>query len=190
MKFIIEIAGKLHERFIDSIKMPLTRYGFKCLFFGVCFLFLGSFVTHPYYVTVTELEYRPAQKELQIACKIFTDDLEDALKAETKKLVRFADEAQSKNLQELIQKYLQQHLKMEIDGKPVTCEMIGYEKEQEAIWSYLTVKNVNVFKSATVYNDMLYRLRDGQINIIHFKVNGITQSYRLNAPVTKHLFNW
>jgi hypothetical protein len=206
MKFNMPKQGKLHERQATDLnlwmndvrcvgnkrrrqlwyKLPLPLY----LLPLACFFVFGSFMLHPFYMSVTEIEYRPAQKELQIACKIFTDDLEDALKAETKRQVSFADEKQTKNNKELIQNYLQQHLKIEVDGKALAYEMIGFEKEQEAVWSYLEIKNVNAFKTATVYNDALYHLREGQINIIHFKVKGVTQSYRLNAPAKWHRFQW
>jgi SpoU rRNA methylase family enzyme len=205
MKFNVQIGGKLHERHgrkpvagsckslvisWESLVGEIKKRKFLGLLLGACFLFLGSFTKHPFYMSVTEIEYRPAQKELQIACKIFMDDLEDALKAETKKAIKLGDDKLKAAHQQLINQYLQQHLKLVIDGKPVAYEMIGFEKEQEAVWNYLVVKNVAPFKTATVQNDVLYQLRDGQINIIHFKVNGNTQSYRLNAPTVQHSFQW
>jgi SpoU rRNA methylase family enzyme len=193
MKFNVRKEGKLHERQVKSCKLQVVSYWFKrqaIVLLVPCSLFLAAFSTHPFYMSVTEIEYRPQQKELQIACKIFIDDLEDALKAETKKAITLSDEKQKADHQALIYKYLQQHFKLTVDGKPVTYEMLGFEKEQEAVWNYLVVKNVSPFKTATVYNDVLYQLRDGQINIIHFKANNHTQSYRLNAPTTQHHFQW
>lgn len=182
------MAGKLHER--QQRDLPVTGFLFSILIVGFCFLVLGSFTVHPYYVSVTELEYRPAQKELQIACKIFTDDLEDALKAETKRKITISDSKEKTGNQQLIFNYLQAHLKIMVDGKPVVYEMLGYELEKEAAWSYLLIKNVAPFKAVTVYNDVLYALRDGQINIVHVKKNGETKSFRINAPETTHTFSW
>lgn len=190
MKFIIEKGGKLHERLKNSQPVAGRCKSLVILMLGICFLVLASFVTHPYYVSVTELEYRPAQKEIQIACKIFTDDLEDALKAETKKQISISDDKDKAAKQQLIFKYLQSHLKILVDGKAVAYEMIGYELEQEAAWNYLVIKNVAPFKKVTVSNDVLYSLRDGQINILHFKNNGERKSFRLNAPETNYTFNW
>jgi hypothetical protein len=153
-------------------------------------LWLTAFTTHPYYMSVTDIEYRSAQKEIQIACKIFTDDLEDALKAETKKPVSLTDGKDKAAKQELLRSYLQTHLKLLIDGKPVAYELIGFENEQEATWNYLLIKNVSGFKAVTVYNDLLFQLRTGQINIIHFKHKGETKSYRLTAPEAQHTFSW
>ena len=190
MKLNRRIQRQLHKGHLNGNYLQATRYGLRILLLVCCFLFLGSFFTHPYYMSVTEIDYKPQQKELQIACKIFMDDLEDALKAETQKSITLTDEKQKANHQQLIYKYLQQHLKLMVDGKPVSYEMLGFEKEQEAIWNYLVVKNISPFKTVTVYNDVLFQLRDGQINIIHFKVNSNRQSYRLNAPTLQHLFKW
>ena len=193
MKFNVRKGGKLHERQTKSCELRVASYWLKSpaiVLLVSCSLFLAGFSTHPFYMSVTEIEYRPQQKELQIACKIFMDDLEDALKAETKKPITLSDEKQKANHQVLIYKYLQQHFKLMVDGKPVAYEMLGFEKEQEAVWNYLVVKNVAPFKTAMVFNDVLYQLRDGQINIVHFKAHNNTQSYRLNAPAVQHQFQW
>jgi hypothetical protein len=190
MKFNMRFGAKLHERQRGGKLVADSHKSLVLLVLGICFLVLGSFSKHPYYVSVTELEYRPAQKEIQIACKIFTDDLEDALKAETKKQISISDDKDKAAKQQLIFKYLQAHLKIMVDGKAVAYEMIGYELEQEAAWNYLLVKNVAPFKKVTVTNDVLYSLRDGQVNILHFKNNGERKSYRLNAPETNYTFSW
>ncbi|HEX4958982.1 MAG TPA: DUF6702 family protein [Lacibacter sp.] len=193
MKFNVRIDRKLHERQTKCSWLKVANYRFMrpvIVLLVTCSLFLAAFTTHPFYMSVTEIEYRPQQKELQIACKIFIDDLEDALKAETKRTITLSDEKQKVNHQALIYKYLQQHLKLTVDGRPAAYEMLGFEKEQEAVWNYLVVKNVAPFKTATVLNDVLYQLREGQINIIHFKANNHTQSYRLNAPAVQHQFQW
>lgn len=188
MKFNVQKLGKLHERLMNRCRLPWA--GQRWVLLGVCILVLSSFLVHPYYVSVTEIEYRPQQKELQIACKIFTDDLEDAMKAEYKKQVVLTDEKDKNAKQAMVHAYLQKHLKITVDGKTVSYEMLGYEQEQEATWNYLLVKNVTSLKSVTVYNDVLYYLRSGQINIIHVKNKGETKSFRLNAPETSTTFSW
>ncbi len=57
-------------------------------------LWLTAFSLHPYYMSVTEIEYKPAEKEVQVACKIFTDDLEEALKKEFAKKIDIVNPAQ------------------------------------------------------------------------------------------------
>lgn len=199
MKFNMQIGGKLHERQgIQPVAGEWKQLGMstktkiicRMLVLSAISLWLTAFAVHPYYMSVTDIEYRPAQKEIQIACKIFTDDLEDALKAETKKPVSLTDGKDKAAKQELLRSYLQTHFKLMVDGKPVAYDLIGFENEQEATWNYLLVKNVSGFKAVTVYNDLLFQLRTGQINIIHFKHKGETKSYRLTAPEAQHTFSW
>lgn len=206
MKFNVRIERKLHER---QGMQPVAGHNeslagkkrqwvmnkkinpfYSILVLLVISIWLTAFTVHPYYMSVTDIEYRPAQKEIQIACKIFTDDLEDALKSETKKPVTLTDGKDKAAKLELLRSYLQAHLKLMVDGKPVAYELIGFENEQEATWNYLLIKNVSAFKAVTVYNDLLFQLRTGQINIIHFKHKGETKSYRLTAPEAQHTFSW
>lgn len=151
---------------------------------------LSAFSLHPYYMSVTEIEYKPAEKELQIACKIFTDDLEDALKKEFAKKVDIVNPAQKKENEQLLQRYLQKHLKLQLDNKAVALEFFGFEEEGEAIWIYMLAKNTAAFKSAVVFNDVLYSYRNEQLNIIHFKNKGERKSFRLNYPDNQVTFNW
>ncbi|TWI78298.1 hypothetical protein IQ13_3980 [Lacibacter cauensis] len=153
-------------------------------------LWLTAFSLHPYYMSVTELEYKPAEKEVQVACKIFTDDLEEALKREFNKKVDIVNAAQKKENEQLLQRYLQKHLKLQLDNKAVALDFFGFEEEGEAIWIYLLAKNTAAFKSATVFNDVLYSYREDQLNIIHFKNKGERKSYRLNYPNNQVSFSW
>lgn len=153
-------------------------------------LWLTAFSLHPYYMSVTEIEYKPAEKEVQVACKIFTDDLEDALKKEFARKVDVVNPAQKKENEQLLQRYLQKHLKLQLDNKAVALEFFGFEEEGEAVWIYLLAKNTAAFKSALVFNDVLYSYRNEQINIIHFKNKGERKSYRLNYPDNQVTFNW
>ena len=172
---------------VDSRPLSFVRRVFLVATIG---FLLSAFALHPYYMSVTEIEYKPAEKELQIACKIFTDDLEEALKKEFAKKVDVVNPVQKKENEQLLQRYVQKHLKLQLDHKAVALELLGFEEEGEAIWIYLLVKNMAAFKSAVVFNDLLYNYRNEQINIIHFKNIGERKSYRLNYPDNQVTFNW
>lgn len=190
MKFNTEKAGKLHERRLHGCRLPAAVNRLRGLLLGICFLTAGSFVTHPYYMSVTELEYKSKEKEIQIACKIFTDDFEDALKqiyGQKIDLNNTGDAAKSKTI---VADYLAKHLTLFINNRPLKLEFLGYEQEGETTWSYLAVKNVLPFKKVTVKNDVLYQYRKDQINIIHFTNNGNRKSYRISFPESNHEFIW
>lgn len=153
-------------------------------------LWLTAFSLHPYYMSVTEFEYKPAEKEVQVACKIFTDDLEETLKKEYKRKVDILNTSAKKENEQLLNSYLQQHLRLQLDGKPVALKMIGFEQEGEAVWIYLVTNNTAAFKSAVVFNDLLYSHREDQLNIIHFKNKGERKSHRFTFPNKEVALNW
>lgn len=154
------------------------------VFFSLLFsaMLLISFKLHPYFLSVTEIEYQPQEKSIQIASKIFTDDFEEALKNEFHVRIEILSATEKKKNEALIQMYFQKHLKLSVNGKPVQFELVGFEKQEEAIWIYLEVKNISGLKTIHVYNDLLYQYRQDQINIIHCKYNNERKSYRLTFP--------
>jgi hypothetical protein len=159
-------------------------------FSTVIILCLTAFSFHPYYMSVTEFEYKSAEKEVQVSCKIFTDDLEETLKGSLKQKVDILSPSAKKENEQLLNTYLQQHLKLYLDGKAVAMEMIGFEKEGEAVWIYLVTKNTAAFKTVTVFNDLLYSYKPEQINIIHFKNRNERKSHRLNYPDKQVNMSW
>ncbi|MEJ8844862.1 DUF6702 family protein [Lacibacter sp. H375] len=151
---------------------------------------LTAFALHPYYMSVTEFEYKPAEKEVQVACKIFTDDLEETLKKEYKRKVDILNASSKKENEQLLNRYLQQHLRLQLDGKTAALQMIGFEQEGEAVWIYLVASNTAAFKSAIVFNDLLYSYREDQLNIIHFKNKGERKSHRFTFPNKEVTLSW
>jgi hypothetical protein len=179
------VVGK--EPIEDSRKWLVASRLFLLTAIG---LWLMAFSLHPYYMSVTEFEYKPAEKEVQVACKIFTDDLEGTLKKEYKRKVDILNAASKKGNEQLLNSYLQQHLRLQLDGKPVALKMIGFEQEGEAVWIYLVTTNTPAFKSAVVFNDLLYSYREDQLNIIHFKNKTERKSHRFTFPNKEVALSW
>jgi len=144
---------------------------------------------HPFYVSVTELNYRPAEKELQITCKFFTDDFEEALKnySGEKTDLKKGDQNRIKKLAEA---YLRQHFRIRANQVEAKFELLGYENDQEATWFYLVSKDMPAITTIDLYNDLLYETRTEQINLMHVVVDGKRKSYRLTAPDTKASFEF
>ena len=136
---------------------------------------------HPYYVSVTEIEYNTRQAEMGVACKFFVDDLEEAIRdagAAKTDLIR-GDKNRNKKL---LEEYLRGHLGIAADGKQVELKFIGFELDQEAIWCFLEASSVAPFSRLVVRGDMLFELRKDQVNLFHATVNGTRKSHRLVLP--------
>jgi len=138
---------------------------------------------HPLYISVTEMNYNATDKNLEISCKIFTDDFEKTLANNYKTKVDLTTPADKNEANRVVKEYVKNHLLLKIDNKAVALEFVGFEKENEAVWSYFEVKNITVApKKIDVVNSILYEAYDSQINLMHVSVSGKRQSTRLNYP--------
>jgi hypothetical protein len=146
---------------------------------------------HPLFISVTEMNYNATDKNLEISCKIFTDDFEKALANNYKTKVDLTTPADKNEANRLVKEYVKSHLLLKVDNKAVTLEFVGFEKENDAVWSYFEVKNITAApKNIEITNSILYESYDKQINLMHVTVNGNRKSYRLNYPDKEASFSF
>ena len=145
---------------------------------------------HPFYIAVTEINHNIKEKTLEISCKLFADDFEQALKNNYKTGVDLSSEKDKATLDKLIPHYMAKHLGMGIDGKAVKFSFIGYEKEKESAYCYLQVDEVAAVKKIDITNTILHDFTQSQTNIIHVVVNGKRQSIKLDYPAHEASFNF
>jgi hypothetical protein len=160
--------------------MAILLYKWFLLLSGISPLLTG---THPLYVSVTEINHNATDKTLEISCKLFTDDFEKALDSSTHKKTDLTTPVDKAEAGKLVAGYIKSHLTIQVDGKPVTLEFVGFEKEHDAVWSYFQVsKQAAAPKKIVLTNTILYELYDKQINLMHVSVAGNRKSTRLNFP--------
>jgi undecaprenyl pyrophosphate synthase len=146
---------------------------------------------HPYFVSTTEINYNNPGKTVEITCRLFTDNLEDALKKIYKKEVDLLHPKDKKEVEKLLLDYISKRLKITSNGQSYPMEIIGYEKEEDAIWTYLEIKKDILPKTVTVENGLLYDFLPKQINMVHVTVNGANrQSSKVENPDKKMNFTF
>ena len=154
------------------------------------FLAAGAPVSHPLYITVTEINHNPREKILEISCKIFTNDLETVLEKLAKAKVDLSSVKDKASNDKLIDAYIEKHLRLKVDGKPVGLRFVGSEKESDGTWCYFQVNDVPGVKKLDVVNDLLYDGFSQQINIMHVTVGGERKSTRLDCPEANASFQY
>ena len=157
---------------------------YKWLMLGI----LGVF--HPFFVSVTEINHNAKDKTLEISCKIFTNDFEAALEKTNHFKTDLSQPKDKKTADKLVSGYIQKHLQLKADGKPVNLEFVGSEKETDATWSYFQVSNIATVKKIDITNNLLYETFEGQINLMHVTVSGNRQSTKLSNPETNAVFDF
>lgn len=146
--------------------------------------------SHPLYVTVTEVNHNTKDKILEISCKIFTNDFEEAIEKTFHKKVDLSQPKDKAAADKLVSDYISRHLQLQVDGKPVVMQFVGSEKETDATWSYFQVNNVISVKKLDIINDLLYESFANEINIMHVSVGGNRESKKLNSPDTRAVFQF
>lgn len=145
---------------------------------------------HPFYVTVIEISHNAKDKNLEISCKIFADDLENTLKKNYKVSLDISHPKDQKQLDKMVNDYCTRHLQLKVDGKPVTLQYVGFEKEAESAWCYFQVPGIGSVKKLDATTDLLYEMYDSQISIMHASVGGVRKSLKLEYPATQMSFSW
>jgi hypothetical protein len=146
--------------------------------------------SHPYYLSVVEVNHNATDKTLEISCKIFTNDFQTILEKNYKSKVDLVNPKDKAAADKWVTDYINKHLSFKADDKAVSFSYLGYEKEDDAIYSYFQVDNIASVKKIEITNSILHDFSDQQINIIHCTVGGKRQSTKLDYPKTEASFSW
>jgi hypothetical protein len=130
-------------------------------------LFLWIANAHPFFISLTEMRYNPESEKMEIAQKIFWDDLEVALENEFKEKVDFLNPKDKAKLEGQIKEYLLKHNQVVVNGKPLVLNYLGYEVDEDAAWFYLESSGTEIPKSVEVKTTILLNEFNGQQNIVH-----------------------
>src|SRR5882757_9086428 len=155
---------------------------FKWLMIGALSLGKGSGNVHPIYMSVAEIEHNAKEKTLEISCRIFTNDLETTLKQTNKVFIDLINPKDKAAMDKLVNDYIQKHLSIQVDGKSVALQFLGYEQQEDAINSFFQVNNISAVKKITITDNILYEYKAEQISLLHVTVNGNRKSTKMVNP--------
>jgi hypothetical protein len=151
-------------------------------------LFSGA--RHPFYLSVTKIQQDAKSKRLNMTCKLFTNDFEEALRKINQTKLDLINGKNKAELNTFIERYFKTHLSIKADSKYVVYSIIGFEQEQEATWVYLESKTALNFKKLEIENSILYDFIKEQTNICEVEKNKISKSSKVSNPEKKMLFSF
>ena len=137
---------------------------------------------HPYHVGSLELRYNSTTQTFEITGKFFMDDLENAINKKFGTNLQFLNKKESSKMNQFLEKYMSEYLKLKTNGNLVKVSYLGFEEESESVNIYLETEKISQPGKVEVSASILYNLFDDQMNIIHIIVNGKRQSHKLNYP--------
>jgi len=153
-------------------------------------LFLSSGYLHEYYVSVTSIEFVKEEKSVQIITQIFTDDFETLIRERFDGRVTLGVENESVLVEEYMQRYLSDKLRVTLNGMPVEFNFIGKEYKDDIAYCYLEIVNISEVKSIEVKNRVLFDVFTDQQNIVRLKINDKNKSFLLIPDNDNCLLNF
>lgn len=142
---------------------------------------------HPFYVSVSEIDFNGKNNSLEITHRIFADDLNSKLSEISNSEISFAKKTPSTD--SLVDHYLQKHFSISVNDIQAKIKYVGYEVEEDAIWIYEEVDNLAPLKSVTVNDSILLDYTEQQSNLVHFKYDDEVRSYQLDVEKTSCKFS-
>lgn len=124
-------------------------------------------ITHPFHISLTEIRQNSQSRKLEIAQKIFWDDLEIGLKKFHGIEIDFLNPKDPNLLQEQTQTYLLAQNEIWVDGKKTSLKLLGFEIEGDAAWFYLESDPVSWKNKIEIRNSVLISEFPDQQNIVH-----------------------
>lgn len=124
---------------------------------------------HKFYVSITKIEFVKKQSSLQIITKIFTDDIENALRQEFSKSIFLDSKKETAQADEYLKQYILQKIKIKVNGMPVKLNYLGKEYDTDMVVAYIEVTDITDLQTVAIENKVLMEMFPEQKNIIHLK---------------------
>jgi hypothetical protein len=140
-------------------------------------------------VSVTEINIKPAQQRITIACKMFTDDLQEALYKLYNSKVDLTKASVEQEL--LLQRYMNERFQIKVDDLPTQLKVVGFETAEEATWCYLEgfIPSNNKSQEVSVNSTILCDFLPTQANLIHCRWDASERkSYKLDCGNSYYQF--
>lgn len=172
-------------KIIEGIRPDKWKWGtglMACVLFAV-----ATIGAHPFYLSVTDIEYFPEERLLGITIKVFTDDLEAVLEDLGAEPLRLGSPEESVESDRLIAHYVDKVIRWKVDSEPVTMIWLGKEVEKDATYLYLEARMETMPEKIEVSHRLFLDQLETQQNIVHLHCGERLVSERLNRrnPVGK-----
>lgn len=158
------------------------------LFFSIIFLVTGKAMgiptisSHPYFVSTTEVHINTKDSSVGVICKMFSDDLEVALKNTYSVSADVRNTVVDSLVAVYLEKYIRNKLAVSINGKDLTLNWLGFENVEEKTYCYFESRWLSSVKTVAVTCKLLYESFTEQVGFIHVYVDESRQSYKLANP--------
>jgi hypothetical protein len=114
-----------------------------------------SFSAHKYYLSLTQVTFKPASKTVQVIINVFMDDIETALNSDYKIDLQLTTKKELEDNDVYFKKYLKEKIHFKVDGIAKEFTYLGKEYDADLIYFYLEIENINQLKTLEITNNIL-----------------------------------
>tara|TARA_B110000091_G_C13459633_1_gene327570 strand:+ start:85 stop:582 length:498 start_codon:yes stop_codon:yes gene_type:complete len=150
-------------------------------FLLLLFIPLLSFSAHKYYLSLTQINFIPESKSVQVIINVFMDDIETALNKDYNIDLQLTTEKELKENDVYFEKYLNEKLRFKVNTVAKKFNYIGKEYDGELVYFYLEIEDINAVNQIEISNKILIKHFPKQENLIKSKVGKVNKSVLLNA---------
>ncbi|WP_274476109.1 DUF6702 family protein [Mangrovimonas aestuarii] len=169
----------------------MVRRRGKFILLGLVLMLTMAFnAMHKYYVSITQIEYVEEKQSLQVISRIFIDDFENLLRQRYDESITLAGENEPKSADLYMGRYLQEKIRIKINGEEVPLKYLGKEYDNDLAYCYLEVVGIKSIDTFEITNAVLFDIFEDQQNIIRTKINSKNDSFILIAQNEKGVLNF
>lgn len=140
---------------------------------------------------MTDGAFSAEDQRLQLAVRLFTDDLEDAIKQQTGVRYHLGTPDTLPGAEAAVKAYLRDHLRFQLpNGQTRVPAWVGFEGDLKATWCYLVVEELQDPEGLRVTNRLQFELYEDQSNLVHIKHRGVIKSGRTTHSSPTATFRW
>jgi hypothetical protein len=149
-----------------------------------------SFSAHKYYLSLTQITFKPASKTVQVIINVFMDDIETALNSDYKIDLQLTTKKELENNDVYFNKYLKEKIHFKVDGIAKEFTYLGKEYDADLIYFYLEIENINQLKTLEITNNILTKHFPQQQNMTKCKLGEKHKSILLTKKENSATFNY
>lgn len=147
-------------------------------------------ILHPFYVSITSVDFNEPAQRMEISSRIFYDDLETALKDRRGLKIDLINPTDKSVADSLLATYFRSHFRLSVNGEPVPLCYVGYEIDEDVAWCFFEATDVASVESLHIDNRILFEQFSKQSNILHVTAYGKRKSTKLDNPQRTATFEW
>ncbi len=148
----------------------------------------GGRPAHPLYLSLTERRYDPGSGTVRLGVRLFTDDLEDALRLRLGRSLPVQGHWQEEAVQKAAQAYVL--AKIDLSPHPAQWQRVTCKAQNDATWIAFTGQLPPQQRKLILTNELLIEVFDTQRNVVRAFRGEEMQATRLDRNRTRTVLQW